>query len=469
MQGTASKMVLAGMTLALLALTFTMSAHAADPGAVANNANYTNLIDLFNTESAKWQAPLQSAAQVLYGTLITITLVLTFIPLAVRGAEINEWAETLVKFVLVTGFWLWMIHNFSSLASGIINGFRHLAKNATAASGAGQTLSPTDILKTGLDLVHFSMSQASVWNLPLAIAMVAASVIIIVVFALVAGLVAVTLAESYIVINASVIFMAFAGLRFTSDIAMHAIKYAIGVGVKLFALQLIVGVSMAVFQSWVLQYGNPGLIATIEDGFGLAALAILVFFLAVYIPPALMGMVTGAHGGGLQFSGAAAGAAAIAGGAGFAAASVAGGASALQGAGSLASAQLAHATAAGTAPSSSIGRMVTWTGNAAANFGGAALQDLGARLGGRPGAHSGTMGGRMGDGMRARGDTLLAAMTAPRPPVIERVAPSTPPAGASSTDGPAPPAPAPAAPAASPSLNASSNATENGGSIRGEK
>jgi len=449
------KRMMAGVILVLLASMVAMSAVAADPGAVANNANYTNLIDLFNTASVQWQAPLQTAAEALYGTLITITLVLTFMPLAVRGAEINEWAETLVKFVLVTGFWLWMIHNFSSLAGGIITGFRHLAKNATAASGAAQTLSPTDIIKTGLDLVHFAMSQASVWNLPLAMAMVLASLIILVAFSLVAGLVAVTLVESYIVINASVIFMAFAGLRFTSDIAIHAIRYAIGVGVKLFALQLIVGVSMAVFQAWVIQYQNFALIATIEDGFGLTALSILVLFLAVYVPPALMGMVTGAHGGGLQFGGAAAAASAIAGGAGFAAASVAGGASALQGAGSLASAQLTHATAAGTAPSSGLGRMVTWTGNAASNLSNAALQDVGARLGGRPGAHSGTMGGRMGDGMRARSDTLFAAMTAPKPPGVEPSAPPHPTAGPTSST-------------PAPSASTSSHSTQTGGSIRAE-
>jgi type IV secretion system protein TrbL len=456
----------AGIIFSLLAVVWIIPAHAADAGAVANNANYTSLIDLFNTESAKWQAPLQSAAQALYGTLITITVVLTFIPLAVRGAEFSEWAETLVKFVLLTGFWLWMIHNFSSLSAGIINGFRHAAQNAASASGAGVTLSPTDILKTGLDLVHFAMSQASVWNLPLALSMVLASLIILIVFALVAGLVAVTLVESYIVINASVIFMAFAGLKFTSDIAMHAIKYAIGVGVKLFALQLIVGVSMAVFQSWILQYSNPGLIATIEDGFGLAGLAILVFYLAVYLPPALMGMVTGAHSSGLQFGGAAAGAAAITGGTFMAAASVAGGASALQGAGSLASTQLTAATAAGTAPSNSVARMVTWTGNAASNLKDAALQDIGGRLGGRPGAHAGTMGGRMGDGMRARSDTLLEAMNAPNPPTGESAAASSPSAGGSSANRQDPTSPNPSHPS---SAGTPASSAQTGGSIRGEE
>jgi type IV secretion system protein TrbL len=400
---------------------------AADPGSIANNQNYTSLIDLFNTQSAQWQAPLQSAAQALYATLIIITLVLAFIPLVLRGAELHEWGETLVKFILVTGFWLWMIHNYAALANGIINGFRHAAKNAVAASGGGQTLSPTDILKTGLDLVHVAISQASVWNLPLALAMMLAAAIIAIVFALVAGLVAVTLVESYVVINASVIFIAFAGLKFTSDIAMHAIRYAIGVGVKLFALQLIVGVSMAVFQAWVAQYQNPGLVATIEDGFGLAGLAILVFYLAVYLPPALMGIVTGHQSGGMHFGAALGAATVMAGGAAMAGASVLGGASAMQGAGRLASEQLKDASAKGEGPGSAAGRVLALAGNSAANYARAALQDVGARLGGRPGAHSGTMGGRMGESMRAQADILREGRNAPAPP-----ASSPPPQGPTS-------------------------------------
>lgn len=424
---------------------------AADPGSVANNQNYTSLIDLFNAQSAQWQAPLQSAAQTLYATLIIITLILTFIPLVLRGADFPEWSETLVKFVLVTGFWLWMIHNYSTLASGIINGFRHAAKNAVAASGGGQTLSPTDILKTGLDLVHVAISQASVWNLPLALAMVLAAAIIAIIFALVAGLVAVTLVECYVVINASVIFMAFAGLKFTSDIAMHAIRYAIGVGVKLFALQLIVGVSMAVFEAWVTQYQNPGLVATIEDGFGLAGLAILVFYLAVYLPPALMGMVTGHQSGGMHFGAAVGAATVMAGGAVMAGASVLGGASAMQGAGRLASEQLKDSAARGEGPSSSAGRVLALAGNMAGNYAKAALSDVGARLGGRPGAHAGTMGGRMGDQLRAQADILREARKAPSPP-------ESPPPSPEHTSAPAtPPADSPPSPSVP------------GGSIRGEE
>ena len=292
-----------------------------------------------------------------------------------------------------------------------------------------------------------------------------AALIIIVVFGLVAGLVAMTLVESYIVINASVIFIAFAGLKFTSDIAIHALKYAIGVGVKLFALQLIVGVAMSVFQAWTQAYANAGLITTIEDGMGLAGLAILVFYLAVYLPPALAGMVTGMQSSGMQFGAAATGATAIAGGSYAIAASVMGGASALQGAGSLASAQLTSAEAAGTAPTSGVARMVSWTGNAAANLTDAALHDIGARLGGRPGAHSGTMGGRMGDGMRARGEMLIAALNTPKPPG------GTTPAS-SSTGGPATGNASSASPSASPEpanpAPASENPPQPGGSLRGE-
>lgn len=393
-----------------------LPAHAQDAGTAATNANYTGIIDMFNSAASKWQGPLQSAAAALYWSLVTISLVLTFMPLALRGAEFNEWADTAFRFVFVTGFWLWMIHNYSSLANSLITGFRHAAQNAVGASGGSSTMSPTDILKCGIDLANVALNQASIWSPVLTLAVCITACIIYIIFALVAGLVALTLVESYVVINASVIFMAFAGFRFTSDIAMHAIKYAIGVGVKLFSLQLIVGVSISVFQTWTAQYSSPGLLATVSDIFGLACLIILVFYLAVHLPPALMGMITGAHGGGMQMGGMFAGAAAVASGAAAGAAAAGGAGAALGGAKALASEQLKARETAGNAPQSPFARMAAMAGGTISNLAGAAMQDVGARLGGRPGSNMGTMGGRMADSMNAQAEGLRSERSKPTPP-----------------------------------------------------
>jgi len=177
----------------LLLCLISVTAHAQDAGTTATNSNYTSIIDLFNTAATRWQGPLQSAASALFGGLVAINLVLTVAPLVVRGADFPEWSETLVKFVVVTGFWLWMIHNFSSLAGNVIQGFRHAAQNAVASSGGSSTLSPTDILTCGVDLANVALQQASLWRPVLTVAIAITACIIFCIFGLVAGLVAVTL------------------------------------------------------------------------------------------------------------------------------------------------------------------------------------------------------------------------------------------------------------------------------------
>ena len=50
-------------------------------------ADYSGIIDQFHTAANAWGPALQQAATVLYWSLITISLVLTFMPMALRGAE----------------------------------------------------------------------------------------------------------------------------------------------------------------------------------------------------------------------------------------------------------------------------------------------------------------------------------------------------------------------------------------------
>ena len=285
------------LVFALVALG-AMAAANAQVAANTAQADYSGIIDQFRTAANAWGPALQQAATVLYGSLITISLVLTFMPMALRGAEINEWAETLFRFALVTGFWLWMIHNFSTLADDIIKGFWHAGQNAAAASGGNTRLDPWDVVSTGLNISASVARQAHLWNLGPAIVIGLSALVILVVFALLAGVIAITLVEAYVIINAAVIFIALAGFQFSAEIARHAIRYVIGIGAKLSALQLIIGVASAVFQNWSTQFNAAGTVATIPDALALVALVVLVFYLANSVPSALMGIVTGAHGTG---------------------------------------------------------------------------------------------------------------------------------------------------------------------------
>ena len=399
--------------VAFLALGAIGVAHA-QVAANSAQSDYSGLIDQFHTAANAWGPALQQAATALYWSLITISFVLTFIPMALRGAEFNEWAETLVKFVLVTGFWLWMINNFPTLADDIVKGFWHAGRNAAAAGGGNTSLSPWNVVQTGLNIASAVAQQAHLWHPDTAIVIGLASLVILVVFALMAGVIAITLVETYVIVNASVVFLALAGFQFTADIARHAIRYTIGIGAKLLALQLIIGVASAIFQNWSAQFSATGAVASVPDALALVALVVLVFYMANSVPSALMGVVTGAHGTGQSIgSMVSAGTAAYSQGS-SAAMAVGGGAlksgagtvNALHGGGKLASEQLRASTAAGTAPSSALGRGAYVAGRTVGNTAMAAVKDIGARLGGNPNHTRGSMGGRVGSSLRSQADAM---------------------------------------------------------------
>jgi len=117
----------------------------------------------------------------------------------------------------------------------------------------------------GMTLGTVIAGRVSARALSPAIVIGLSALVILVVFALLAGVIAITLVETYVIINAAVIFMALAGFQFSAEIARHAIRYVIGIGAKLFALQLIIGVASAVFQNWSTQFNAAGTVATIPE------------------------------------------------------------------------------------------------------------------------------------------------------------------------------------------------------------
>lgn len=206
-----------------------------------------------------------------------------------------------------------------------------------------------------------------------------------------------TLVESYVIINASVLFYGFGGSQWTRDFAIAPLRFVIAVGAKLFVLTLIVGIIVTSAKSWLAAYTNDE--ASLMT---LAGLALVCAYLTKTIPELIGGMISGTSmGGGSAIGGmAAAGAAgataaiatiATAGAAAPAAAAIgasgtSAGAAGMAGglAGSLNSSMAAGATSAGGA-ATSVGGMASSAGVGTSTGGGAAAKgasSTGSRVGG---------------------------------------------------------------------------------------
>ena len=382
------------MLLALASILFTTEAHAADLH--DPSGSFTGLLDLVKNSAAVWDGKLRGYAQRLFWLLATIQLVWTFFPLVFKQADFGEIVGELIRFIMVIGFFYALLLFSADWAEAVVNSFRQAG--ATAAGLGSTGLKPGDIFGTAVELAN-TMDNVETWN-PLTAFMIAiSSLVVLLCFAFIAAFMGLTIIESYVVINASALFMGFGGSQWTREYAMAIVRYAVSVGAKLFVLTLIVGLIIDSAKGWAAAYN-----ANADDAsmWTMVGLSLACAYLAKTIPELIAGMISGTSAGGgsnvgamaaAAVAGAAAAAATIAtaGAAAPAAAGAMGAGTGGLGAGGLAGAinsSVAGASSAGAGATGGMGAgmsAVSGAGNAglgSSTGGSAAAKSAGAKLGG---------------------------------------------------------------------------------------
>ncbi len=322
------------------------------------------------------------------------------IQLAFRRADMNEFLAALMNQVLFIGFFFSLLLNSGAWATSIVTSFRQAGSVASVAAGGSANLGPSDIVGIGIDLAGSVADQTTLLNPAQSLGFIIVAIVLLICFALIALWMIEALVQSYVIISAGALFMGFGGSRWTKDLALKILTGAVSIGAKLFVLQLLVGLGESIMRGWL--RAAAGATLTFRDLWVMLASSLVMVGLTKGVPDLVQSLINGtafAGGGGLL------GAAAAAGGAAGAAAGMAvGGGSAVAGAAKLASEQLASQGTSGGGNSAA--RPAAFAAAIARNLGGAAVADVGARLGGR--AHFGNMSGRMAQDLHSRANTARA-------------------------------------------------------------
>jgi type IV secretion system protein TrbL len=377
------------LTLVLFASLVVTIIVAASPAFAAEQADNSveGVLLLFRNKTRNWEAVLQGLALSLFWLLAGLEFAWSAIRLALKGADLSEWLSELLTQILFIGFFLALLQNSGAWAKAIVASFQTAADRVATANGVSAAMKPSDVFDVGLSIANKVMDQTSFWHPADSVGLMAASLIVIVCFALIAAFMILAMVESYVAISAGVLFMGFGGSRWTKDYAVRTIAYTVSVGAKLFILQLLVALAQQLFQEWSRNFG------TTNSDIVVVGSAIVMLALVKVIPDMVQSLINGASassGGALL--GAAAGAWA---GAGAVAATAAGAGMAGAAAGRLASCQLSDPNLNTGLPGDG------WLGRTARNLAGAAVRNAGDRLSGR--ANYGTRLGQMAADMNARG------------------------------------------------------------------
>lgn len=265
-----------------------MLASQAHAGYTETNASakVDGLLDLIIMSANSWAVHLRHYAISLFGLLSVITFITTFIPLALRRADISEILAELVNLILMLGFFYAMLVYSVDWGSAIIMSFR---KAGAAAAGMGvPILHPGDVFEIAAKMANAINNTKTGLSPTSLIGTFVAGIVVMLCFSYIAGCIFLTLVESYIVINASVLFMGFGANRWTREYALSMVRYAMAVGTKLFALTLIVGVIYQSAQGWAAEYDNK-----VSSTWTIVGLGFICAYLTKQIPEMISSFIAG--------------------------------------------------------------------------------------------------------------------------------------------------------------------------------
>lgn len=384
----------------------------------------------YKDASGGWGDVLVPIAKSLFMKLALIELLWSGIWWVIERDDPNQVLVALLRKIMPLMFFWAILLNFDTWIPAVIDSFSQAGQKA----GKLSALTPSGVLDRGLEVSTTITNAASAiglfsGNASKFILAGLAALGILLCFGVIAGQMLVTLIESYIVVSGGVLFLGFAGSRWTTTFSEKYISYAVGVGVKLFVTYLIIGAGQHVSDTWAAKITTD---MVVSDYLSILVGALVYMFLAWQIPSLASSMLSGTVSMTLGAAAATAGtmAAGAAGAAGLAQAGLASGANSVAGAVQAGNAAINHGQASG-------GNIASVTGSAMGALATAGAQAVGETI---RGFGSGTSGSNLAQRISGNTASMLESRAAGAPaasvPGGQPSAPSAPaPASAGTTGG----------------------------------
>jgi type IV secretion system protein TrbL len=293
--------------------------------ATADPAVLDDFLEKFKNQVDAGFGLIQGDVTGVLATLVTISIIITALLWAID--ENQNVLASLVRKVLLVGFFAWLVAQWHSLSVTVVNGFAALGLKAGGGAMTVSTFtsSPSQIVIAGLKVIEGLMDYVHrtapgpvefFARIDLVLMALIAAIGILIAFVILAVEIVVTIIEFHIVTLVAFVTVPFGVLTQTSFMSERAIGYVVSVGIKLMALAIVVSLGTTVFDNYTVS-PDPG----IGEDVGLLLAAVVMVMLALKIPSIAAALISG--GPQLNAGGAVMGAAGVA-------AGVAGGALAMR-------------------------------------------------------------------------------------------------------------------------------------------
>ncbi|NTC93422.1 P-type conjugative transfer protein TrbL, partial [Agrobacterium tumefaciens] len=281
--------------LELAFITIGMLLLASAPALAQQGAVLTTLENQVVTAAKGWETTITNAARSLFWILAGIEIGIAAVWLAINAASLDAWFAELVRRILFIGLFAFILDRGPALGKAIVDSLYQIG-------AGGGSASPANIFDAGIRVASKMSEQAKfgLWeDNALAIAAVFAMVVVVVAFSLVAAIFVAVMVEMYIGLLAGMIMLGLGGSSYTKDFAVRYLVYAFSVGMKLMALVMIskIGSDILLGLAEAPSAETDQFITTLA----IAGISVVVFVIAMYVPPIIQGVVQGASvSGGME-------------------------------------------------------------------------------------------------------------------------------------------------------------------------
>lgn len=192
---------------------------------------------------------IQDSARMLFYYLVVIQIALSALWMALAGESLQRFLTKLVQLSFSFGFFYALIQFGGKWIPDLLNGFIEIGQK-----GGVYSLDPSSIVDQGLSISGAIFHAFFGWGLlghpfvSLLGAVICISILIL--YGLIAAELVIVLVKSYIVVSAGSLFFAFGASEYTREMTKNYFSAAIGLGLNLMALYLLLGVGQHIGQKW---------------------------------------------------------------------------------------------------------------------------------------------------------------------------------------------------------------------------
>ncbi|MDQ1199198.1 P-type conjugative transfer protein TrbL [Agrobacterium sp. SORGH_AS 787] len=282
-------------TLEQMFIAITLTMVATMPALAQQGEVLTTLENSVVAAAKGWETTVMNAARSLFWILAGIEIGIAAVWLAINAASLDSWFAELVKRIMFIGLFAFILDRGPEFAKAVIDSLYKIG----AGSGS---VSPANIFDAGVRVATKMSEQAKfgLWeDNALAVAAVFAMVVVVVSFSLVAAIFVAVIVEMYVGLLAGMIMLGLGGSSHTKDFAIKYLVYAFSVGMKLMALVMVaeIGSDILLGLAEAPTATSEPFITTLS----IAGISVVVFVIAMNVPPILQGVVQGASvGGGME-------------------------------------------------------------------------------------------------------------------------------------------------------------------------